>query len=237
MNGDLLTLQTALADFGKQLAPRSLDHTKQKITPYGMVWLLMVGSCYSLTKAKFFLSAQRNAEIQLQEAAKLLENLATQDDESINESSLSSWIVGYYLFSSEQRVAAALHRLLKTYCDRPDHIYAPTLIRDDLLNRCPHCQNSPTNSYPTTERILQNFLNELDSFKRREDNRAQRYTTDKSSGVILARVWDRVNFIKHDPQEPTNPEDPHFRWEDSLGALSAILNIFKELAKHSNIIS
>lgn len=219
------TLSKELQDIGKKLGDKLMNG--DRMSRWEMVWMLMVGACYSLAKAASLLTASRNPQAQINAAKDLLGKLITKDVDSADEKPCESWTVGYYLYSAEQRISSALDRLLKTHCDRNDKVSAFELIID-IVN------NFPVSKYKKSSYVI------LRAFAQEEiKNAFEKYKLDKlpsvdekgnswPQGKLLRKVWKRVNDIKHSPFEKTNPENPKVRWHDAYVAFRGLLHIFED---------
>ena len=63
----------------------------------------------------------------------------------------------------------------------------------------------------------------------------EKFNSKKGEGGCLNRVWDRVNDIKHEASEETNPECPEARWKDAFNGLCGLCQIFEDFAEHRGI--
>ena len=175
------------------------------------ILLGMVGSYYSLTKAEPLLKVDRSIELLVGQALTMLES---KDTENVP----NEWAVGYYLNTAEQRISSTLDRLLKIYHDAdPGNIYG--LIRN-TISTCQHCGGLPDNS--ETRSILKEF---------RKKNEMK-----ISKGNALSTVWHRVNALKHEPAPFPDEEETEDRWNDACIGLAALLQIFKDLALHRQLL-
>lgn len=231
MKESIIKLAEHLLKVGDRLNNHLLSSNKTKMSPWGMVWFLMIGACYSLGRAEQFLNKSRKPQDQIDDAKKLLNQIIEKGVHSIDEESCGSWVIGYYLYSAEQRISSALDRLLKTCCGRKDRVTAFELIMD-IVNQLA-ASKCKKGSYV----VLRAFAEKEIKNAFEKDKLDKLPLVDKkgeswSQGKSLRKVWKRVNDIKHSPYEKTNPENPKIRWRDAYSALCGLLQIFEDFAGH-----
>jgi hypothetical protein len=221
---------TQLAHEFKTVFLKWHDQSAEVSDPWLTILMGMVGSCYSLHKATPLLNSYRDFRLLIRESIGLLDHIESNERKLSIEGNLQAWFVGYYLNTAEQRISAALHRLLKTHHNK-DKKDAFPLIKDTLAN-CPHCGRLANQCYPQAESILGRFNSESNKL----GSTLGHDYSDSSQGASLRRVWHRVNALKHDPLPPPDTENAVERWEDACSGLSALLQIFKDLASHRGLL-
>ncbi len=238
MKESIIKLAEHLLKVGDRLNNHLLSPDKTSMSSWGMVWLLMIGACYSLGKAQPFLDKSRDPQDQINAAKKLLSQIIKEEELNlINEEDCSSWVVGYHLYSAEQRISTALDRLVKTlfketkinvYNKRTKTTYDKIQIILEL------CERFPISCLTKSKQILRKF-NPSEYRKLREI--PDQFYSDISEGGCLNRVWFRANDIKHCQIEETNPENPLRRWEDAYKALKALIQIFEDFGTQDYIMN
>ena len=89
MKESIIPLAEHLVKTGDRLNNHLLSSDKTSMSPWGMVWMLMIGACYSLLKAEQFLSELRELQNQIDDAKKLLNQILKNTD-SIDERACAS---------------------------------------------------------------------------------------------------------------------------------------------------
>lgn len=233
MKESIIKLAEHLLKVGERLNNHLLSSDKTSMSACGMVWMLMIGACYSLLKALPLLDKSRNPQDQINAAKKLLSQIIKEEELiSINKEDCGSWVVGYYLYSAEQRISSALDRIVKTHLDQLERDRSTSTYKNiqKILKQCPIC-NEPTKKecLPRSEMILRKL-----NWKKYSDlcDKPDEFYADKSEGGCLNRVCFRVNDIKHYPHEMPNPEEAILRWRDAHSALNGLIQIFEDFAAH-----
>jgi len=200
----------------------TLSGVKSSLTEDKKPWLAilsgMVGAVYSLYKAKPLLEASRGLDVIVNQADEILGCLHNEDI-TFSANDFSSWYLGYYLNTAEQRISACLDRTLKIYSSKKRKSRAFALI-ESIMTTCSHCGGLSDDS--KAREILRCFYETSPVCSSVADNEPR--------GLALGRVWYRVNELKHGIYPDPDEEAPLIRWNDAVVGLSDLLQIYKDFA-------
>jgi hypothetical protein len=205
--------------------------SKQELRSWQDVYLLLIGSFYSLDRALPLLHKSLNFDELYSQARFLLDR--TSKGKRIREKKHSKWFDGYYLNSAELRITSALHRLLGIYYNQKGPVFE--LIKLKTL------PSVTTRKNPSYIYILMTFAWEnkkhTELHKVIEETIKNKHLPNKSyqnnEGLKLWTVWDRVNKVKHVPVQ-IEP-DRYERWREAYLALNALLKVYIGFANRKNI--
>lgn len=194
------------------LEPRLSSNTQTD--PWALVWQLAVGATYSLTKAQALLPGSTDPTEFRNSAVEILNGIVAERAPDLGR--FPTWSLGFYLNSTEARIQAAVHRLLRAYTGKRG--YGPELVAD--LQRLSADQQPPQPVMEILGRIPDGFV---------EDDRP---------GGALARVWERSNSVKHDPAQDVSDQFAfNARWRDCRTAIREVIVLLELLATHRGAIA
>ena len=204
MTNDLEQLQHKLAEVEAHLPRRnSSEHTE--CDDWCKLWMLLVGTHYSLAQAQGHLSVEP-LQVKLRQAHRYaLALLSSQKAPA--PTGRETWLAGYFLISAEHRLADALDRLTGLAAALPGR--SDVYLRLQLLaRRCPECCHH------------------------RFSDECRRLLT--SENAALLRVHQRVNVLKHHAKETKiNKVSTKVRFSDATKALEEATVLIREFASHA----
>lgn len=196
------------------------------------LWMLLVGAWYSLSWSAYSVESSALRE-QLKKAHLRAVQLLDTIPASLSANDLDAWSAGYFLISGEHRVANVLDRATKQFFPRDLKmgIYTRSVR---LLKQCPRCHRSGSAYLSQAKAALRAFAEPV---VKSGDRRKMAAAAEERwlKGSALARVYDRVNTIKHkSPGADAVSELPTAqRWNDLREALKMLLALLRELATHA----
>jgi hypothetical protein len=156
--------------------------------------MLAVGATYSLARANELLPG---APGEFREHAVNLLTAVSQGD--VAGAASPTWSLGYYLNSTESRIQAAVHRIVRAYTGKGGKAF-PLIEEIEAL--------------PAAQRPAEQAMRVLRDVKRRPADSA------------IARVWVRGNSVKHDPaQDVSDQFNFAARSTDARTAISDLISL------------
>jgi hypothetical protein len=196
------------------------------VQPWSAILMGLVGCYYSLNQAMYFLGADRGYESQMEDCLNFLNLLQNDKQISIgDELCHRSWSVGFHLNNAELRISSALHRLLKLYYEKDAKI-SMSMIIEMIKKEFDKNGTSRAVQCAEAKSIIVGFWNKKD-FVNYEDITPE---------DCIARVWNRVNELKHGTKPIGDEEFPIQRWKDCFNALDALIIIFKDFAMDKQLL-
>jgi hypothetical protein len=178
---------------------------------WALSWMLAVGATYSLARARQLLPGQI-ADFR-KDAIGLLTSLA---EDRANAEASPTWSLGFYLNSTEARIQAGVHRVLRAFTGADG--FAPALI--DQIERLPTPLKVPASALQLLL-LLRDHIRHIAAWD-----------------APLARVWDRSNSVKHDPaQDISDQFNFAARWSDCRVAITNLVTLIDLLGTHCGALN
>lgn len=215
-------LVSRLRQAGERL-PRGVADTDQ----WRSIWMMLVGAWYLLERATPYLVEAERLDLDAAErfASRLLADNVPAEAQWLMVFGQHPWISGFYVLSAEHRVANSIDRLTKVFAgakvgDIPDgNKTAPYPRCAYLASECPHCRSAAYGQHvPMGREILQAFCDARDD--------------EPWPALRLARVYKRVNELKHQPEPNRSRDSTTERAADASRALLEVTTVLSELALH-----
>jgi len=190
------------------------------------IWMMLVGAWYLLGKAEPFLQGNKISYRRAQTFARKILGNSVGPEDRWPALGRHPWPAGFYLVSTEHRLANAVDRLTRIFAGANlNRIPGGRDLYErckSLATHCPHCQHRSYLSHVRTGRtILARFG-------------AEGGQAPKWPRLGLARVYMRVNEIKHGPknQPLVVQQSTKGRSGEAVSALSDLTILIGEFATH-----
>lgn len=207
-------------------AYQNLPRGAPDLDQWRSVWMMLVGAWYLLERAEPFLVGPDRLDLDAAEAfaRQLLDGTMPPESEWQGRFGAHPWISGFYVLSAEHRVANAIDRLTKVFAGAnvsriPDGDKTSPYPRCDYLaSKCPHCHSGDYATHvPNGRNVLRVFGGARDV---------------PWPDLSLARVYKRVNELKHRPEPNRSRDATSARSADAAQALRELGTVLGELAFH-----
>lgn len=213
------SLAAVLKDVESAL-PRTLTHDHgmaEHCDEWCKLWMLTVGSWHSLAWALHGVESSPLQE-SLKDAHEWALRHGIVEPDTLTPEKVNPWFAGYFLISAEHRIADTLDRLTTLFLWPNEERYVFSRCRQ-LAEGCPH---GTSVHHPVSGASLA-LLQALGARPKRSEDPAFRSWLQ---GCAVARVWERVNTIKHKyPDSDAVAEiATRERWIDATEALEQLRN-------------
>jgi len=193
-----------------RLEPRiSVDtHTDS----WALAWMLAVGATYSLARAQELLPGE---PVSFRAHAMAILDALSRGC-APDQAASNTWTLGFYLNSTEARVQAAIHRVLRAYTGSEGR--APVLIQQ--IERLKTPERPPDRAFQILSPLRAHLVDR------------------KEPSTAISRVWVRTNSVKHDPAQDVSDQFAfEARWADSRESIAALIELIEILGSHRGAIS
>lgn len=190
------------------------------------VWMMLVGAWYLLARTQPYLVGPDRLDLDTAEnfANQLLDGTAPPETEWVAKFGPHPWISGFYVLSAEHRIANSIDRLTKVFASAnvgkiPGGTKTSPYPRCDFLaSHCPHCLSDVYANHVLEGRSV------LRAFRQARDM--------EWPDLCLARVYKRVNELKHQPEPGRSRDATRARSPDAAQALREVSTMLSQLALH-----